>query len=68
MVPYRPRISLDYLGQPAVGASVSTGPFSRGGLYGGITGIFSDVLGYHNVFGTVQAQGQVDEIGFARCT
>ena len=65
VVPYRPRVSLDYLGQPAVGASVSTGPFSRGGLYGGITGIFSDVLGYHNVFGTVQAQGQVDEIGFA---
>ncbi len=65
VVPYRPRISLDYLGQPAIGASVSTGPFSRGGLYGGITGIFSDVLGYHNVFGTVQAQGQLDEIGFA---
>ncbi|HVH11906.1 MAG TPA: BamA/TamA family outer membrane protein, partial [Longimicrobium sp.] len=65
VVPYRPRISLDYLGQPAVGASVSTGPFSRGGLYGGITGIFSDVLGYHTVFGSVQAQGQLDEIGFA---
>jgi Tol biopolymer transport system component len=65
VVPYRPRVSLDYLGQPAVGASVSTGPFSRGGLYGGITGIFSDVLGYHNLFGTVQAQGQVDEIGFS---
>ncbi|HEX6040068.1 hypothetical protein, partial [Longimicrobium sp.] len=65
VVPYRPRISLDYLGQPTVGASVSTGPFSRGGLYGGITGIFSDILGWHNVYGTVQAQGQVDEIGFS---
>ncbi|HTE21233.1 MAG TPA: peptidase S9, partial [Armatimonadota bacterium] len=65
VVPYRPRISLDYLGQPQVGASVSTGPYSRGGLYGGITGIFSDVLGYHNLFATVQAQGQVDEVGFA---
>jgi Tol biopolymer transport system component len=65
VVPYRPRISLDYLGQPQVGASVSTGPYSRGGLYGGITGIFSDVLGYHNLYGTVQAQGQVDEVGFA---
>lgn len=65
VVPYRARISLDYLGQPAVGASVNTGAFSRGGLYGGITGIFSDVLGYHTVYGSVQAQGQVDEIGFA---
>ena len=64
-VPYRPQISLDYLGQPQLGAAVSTGPFSRGGLYGGISGIFSDVLGYHTVFGTIQAQGQVDEIGFS---
>lgn len=65
VIPYRPRISLDYLGQPSVGATVSTGPFSRGGLYGGITGIFSDVLGYHNFYGTIQAQGQIDEIGFS---
>ena len=65
VVPYRPRLSLDYLGQPAVGATVSSGGFSRGGLYGGISGIFSDVLGYHNIYATVQAQGQVDEIGFA---
>lgn len=65
VVPYRARISLDYLGQPAVGAAVSTGPFSRGGLYGGITGIFSDVLGHHTLYGSIQAQGQVDEIGFA---
>ncbi|HLM65955.1 MAG TPA: BamA/TamA family outer membrane protein, partial [Longimicrobium sp.] len=65
VVPYRARISLDYLGQPAVGASASSGPFSRGGLYGGITGIFSDVLGYHTLYGSVQAQGQIDEIGFS---
>jgi Tol biopolymer transport system component len=65
VISYRPRISLDYLGQPAVGASVSTGGFSRGGLYGGISGIFSDILGYHTIFGTVQAQGQIDEIGFS---
>lgn len=63
--PYRPRVSLDYLGQPSLGASVSSGPFSRGGLYGGISGIFSDVLGHHTIFGTVQAQGQIDEIGFS---
>jgi Tol biopolymer transport system component len=65
VVPYRARLSLDYLGQPSVGASASSGPFSRGGLYGGITGIFSDVLGHHTVYGSVQAQGQIDEIGFS---
>jgi Tol biopolymer transport system component len=65
VVPYRPRLSLDYLGQPAVGASAGTGPFGRGGLYGGVSGIFSDMLGYHNVFATVQAQGQIDEIGYS---
>ncbi|HEX2092638.1 MAG TPA: BamA/TamA family outer membrane protein [Longimicrobiaceae bacterium] len=64
VAPYRARLSLDYLGQPQVG--VSTGStFSRGGVYGGIAGIFSDVLGYHTVFGAVQAQGQIDEVGFA---
>lgn len=65
VAPYRARLSLDYLGQPAVGVSASTGPYSRGGVYGGIGGIFSDVLGYHTVYGTVQAQGQLDEIGFS---
>jgi Tol biopolymer transport system component len=65
VVPYRPRLSLDYLGQPSVGASASTGPFNRGGLYGGVNGIFSDMLGYHNLYATVQAQGQIDEIGYS---
>jgi Tol biopolymer transport system component len=62
--PYRPRISLEYLGQPQVG--VSTGDaFGRGGLYGGISGIFSDQLRYHTIFGVVQAQGQLEELGFS---
>jgi Tol biopolymer transport system component len=65
IVDYRPRLSLDYLGQPQVGASVGGGVFGRGGLYGGVAGIFSDMLGRHTVFGAVQAQGQLDEIGFS---
>jgi outer membrane protein assembly factor BamA len=32
-------------------------------VYGVVGGIFSDVLGYHTVYGTIQAQGQLDEIG-----
>ncbi len=65
VVPYRARLSLDYLGQPSLGATANTGPSNRGGLYGGVSGIFSDMLGYHNVYATVQAQGQVDEIGYS---
>lgn len=63
VAPYRPRLSLDYLGQPQVGVGVASGPYARGGVYGGVGGIFSDVLGYHTVYGTIQAQGQLDEIG-----
>ncbi|MQA91330.1 MAG: BamA/TamA family outer membrane protein [Gemmatimonas sp.] len=65
IAPYRPSLGLDYLGQPQVGVSVGGGAFNSGGLYGGIFGIFSDILGRHQVFGAVQAQGQIDEVGFA---
>jgi Tol biopolymer transport system component len=65
VVPYRPRLGLDYLGQPQVGVSVGGGAFGGGGLYGGIFGIFSDILARHQVFAAVQAQGQIDEVGFA---
>jgi Tol biopolymer transport system component len=64
VAPYRTRLSLDYLGQPQLGVSAGSGAYSRGGVYGGVGGIFSDVLGYHTIYGTVQAQGQLDEIGF----
>jgi len=64
VAPYRTRLSLDYLGQPQLGVAASSGAYARGGVYGGVGGIFSDVLGYHTIYGTVQAQGQLDEIGF----
>lgn len=63
VVPYRSRLTLDYLGQPQVGLSTGGGIYGRGGLYGGIGGIFSDMLGYHTVYGTIQAQGQLEDIG-----
>jgi hypothetical protein len=64
VVQYRPRLSLDYLGQPQVGVSGSSGVGGqRGGLYGGIGGIFSDVLARHTVYATIQAQGRIEEIG-----
>jgi Tol biopolymer transport system component len=62
---YRPRLGLDYLGQPQLGVSTGAGLYGQGGLYGGISGIFSDILGRHTVYGTIQAQGSLDEIGFS---
>ncbi|HEX6925804.1 MAG TPA: hypothetical protein VF167_10240 [Longimicrobiaceae bacterium] len=60
---YRPRLTLDYLGQPQVGVAVG-GYAGQGGLYGAVSGIFSDLLGHHTVMAAVQAQGQYDELGF----
>ncbi len=64
VVPYRPRLGLDYIGQPMIGASVGGG-MGGGGLFGAVSAIWSDVLGRHTVFGAVQAQGELDEIGFS---
>jgi hypothetical protein len=61
---YQPKLGLDYLGQPQVGVATG-GAFGGAGFYGGVAGIFSDVLGRHTVFGAVQAQGQIEEIGGA---
>ncbi|MGH7458236.1 MAG: BamA/TamA family outer membrane protein [Longimicrobiaceae bacterium] len=61
--PYGPRLSLDYLGQPSLGISIG-GPFG-GGVVGGGSAVFSDLLGRHNLFVAVQGQGLIDEIGFA---
>jgi len=61
-VAYRPRLGLDYLGQPQLGVSVG-GPFGGVGIYGGVSGIFSDLLGGHTVGATIEAQGQLDEVG-----
>ena len=65
VVPASAALSLDYLGQPQVG--YSTGAVAgQGGLYGGITALFSDILGYHTVATTVQATGgAVEETGFS---
>src|SRR5690606_35683718 len=45
---YSPRLTLDYLGQPQVGVAVG-GYAGQGGLYGAVSGIFSDLLGHHTL-------------------
>ncbi len=58
---YRPKLKLDYVAPPTVGASVG-GPFgSRVG--GGIAFYFSDMLGNQNLAAVVQANGTFKDIG-----
>jgi Tol biopolymer transport system component len=57
---YRPKLSLDFIGQPAIGVGVdSFGTY----VGGGIAASFSDMLGNHTVAGTLQATSRFDETG-----
>jgi Tol biopolymer transport system component len=58
--PYHATLHLDYLGTPTVGVAV--GPFGTG-FAGGISGYFSDLLGYHELAATLQMNGTVEDIG-----
>ena len=60
--PYKPRLSLDFLGQPTLGVGVdSFGSY----VGGGISAAFSDILGNHTVAGTLQMTNNFDETGGA---
>lgn len=55
-VPYRPRLSLDYVAQPAV----AVGATSTGAFVGGGTALFwSDMLGDHNLMTLFQVNAEV---------
>jgi len=58
--PYKPKWGLDFAGQPSVGVGV--GPF---GTYatGGVSFVFSDMLGNHTIGTAVQATSRLDEFG-----
>jgi Tol biopolymer transport system component len=57
---YKPKLSLDFLGQPMLGVGVdSFGSY----VGGGISAAFSDILGNHTVAGTVQMTNRFDEAG-----
>ena len=57
---YRPKLSLDFAGQPTIG--VGTDPF---GTYaaGGISLMFSDMLGNHTLITGAQVTSRFDEFG-----
>jgi Tol biopolymer transport system component len=58
--PYKPKLSLDFLGQPVVGVGVdSFGTY----VGGGISAMFSDTLGNHILAGDAQVTNRFDEAG-----
>ena len=58
--PYKARLSLDAVGEPTVGVGAD-----RYGAYagGGVSFLFSDMLGEHELGMTIQATNRVEEIG-----
>jgi hypothetical protein len=60
ILPYRPRFSLDAIGQPSLG--VASGPFGTG-FAGGVSAFFGDQLGDQMIATAIQAQGTVQDIG-----
>jgi dipeptidyl aminopeptidase/acylaminoacyl peptidase len=60
VTPYKPKLTLDFAGQPTAGVGV--GPF---GTYaaGSMSFVFSDMLGNHLLATSVQATSRLDEFG-----
>jgi Tol biopolymer transport system component len=57
---YSPKLTMDYAGQPTIGVGVD--PF---GAYaaGGVSFVFSDLLGVHTVAASAQVSSRFDEFG-----
>lgn len=61
---YKAKFKLDFLtGGGGVGIGTSTDFGSRTGLVGGVSGIFSDILGNNKIFGTLALNGEVQDFG-----
>jgi WD40 repeat protein len=60
---YTPKFQLDAVGQPQLGASIG-GPLGAG-VYGGVSALWGDQLGDRQIFGALQANGTVKDIGGA---
>jgi hypothetical protein len=61
--PYKPKLSLEYIGNQ-VGVGVSTGGFgSRSGMAGAVNMMFGDMLGYQKVFAALSLNGQIYDFG-----
>lgn len=61
--PYKPKLSLEYIGNQ-VGIGVSTSTFgTRTGMAGGVDMLFGDMMGYHRVFTTLALNGEIYDFG-----
>jgi hypothetical protein len=58
---YSPKLTLDQVGQATIG--VGTDPLGGYGVAGGVSLMFSDMLGDHIVGGAIQASGRIEDIG-----
>ena len=58
--PYKPKLTLDYVGQSAIG--IGTGPTGTF-VGGGVAFQFSDVLGEHNLGAVLQIDGRFEDFG-----
>jgi hypothetical protein len=59
--PYKPSFQLDYLGNTG-GIGVQTGGAYGTGMAGGVNGIFSDMLGNHQLFGALSLNGEIYDL------
>jgi len=59
--PYRPQFKLDYIGNTGVGLAVGGGLGT--GLVGGVNMLFSDMVGNHQLFGTLALNGEIYDFG-----
>jgi Tol biopolymer transport system component len=57
---YKPKLALDYIGQPTLG--VGTGP-TGAFVGGGVSFNFSDILGNHNLGAVLQVNGRFEDFG-----
>lgn len=60
-VPYRAKFKMDYLANSGVGMTV--GSRYGAGMSGGVFGIFSDILGYNQIFSTLSINGELQDFG-----
>ena len=61
--PYRPKLSLEYIGNQA-GIGMSTGTFgTRTGMAGAVNMLFGDMLGYQKMFASLSLNGEIYDFG-----
>ena len=60
-IAYRPQFKLDYLANSGVGMSV--GSRYGAGISSGVQGMFSDILGYNQIFAALNINGEIYDFG-----